>query len=342
VTKTAITAAIVALLAHATDARADSETADAAFKRGQAAIKAGRIHDGCQAFEASDKLEAKVETELSLAMCYEEDGKPVAAARLYRALADKDSNAERRKMSSEKVAKLEAKAPKLRIVMNQRPDGLVIKVDGVLVPNSGDVLVDVGPHEIVASAPGMEGHASAPVDRDRAIVDVIVRLEPKSEPTPAPAAAKPATKTEPTTAPSPTPATEPATASAMTSTPAMTDTETAGGDHHKRNAALVGGAGLGLLVGSVVLFATSSSKFDDEHALCPHSKCATEADLTQAKSLVSDARAYRGVSYGVGIGGVALLGIGAYLLLAPHGTEASHVSFQVGPGKGQVTYTAHF
>src|SRR5258706_4486898 len=100
VTKTTISAAIIALLAHTV--RADTEPAESAFKRGQAAIKAGRIHDGCLAFEASDKLEAKVETELSLALCYEEDGKPVAAARLYRALADKDSNAERRKHSSDK------------------------------------------------------------------------------------------------------------------------------------------------------------------------------------------------------------------------------------------------
>jgi hypothetical protein len=341
--KTSMKVVIAALLANAPIAWADQETADAAFKRGQAAVKAGRVHEACQAFEASDKLEAKVETQLSLAACYEQDGKPIAAARLYRALAETDSNAERRKTSSAKVAKLEAKAPKLRILLSQRPDGLVIKVDGVQVPNTGDVLVDVGPHEVIAIAPGFQGHASAPVDRERAIVDVILRLEAKAEPRPEPMPT-PAPTPTPTSTPTPEPTPDPS----LTVTPMLTATETPpirtepAGDHRKRNGVIIGAAGLGVIVGAVVFYGASSSKFDDEHSLCPSSQCATTADLEKAKSLVSDGRTYRGISYGMGIGGIAILGLGAYLLLAPHHEEASRVSVQIGSGSGEVTFTGHF
>ena len=331
----ATTRALIAAVLLAPAAIAWAETGDAAFKRGQAAFKAGRIHEACEAFAASEKLEAKVETELALAECYEQDGKPVAAAHLYRALAEKDANTERRKTSSEKVVKLEAKAAKLRILPSQRPDGLVIKVDGVQVPSTGDVLVDAGPHEVIATAPGFEGHASAPIDRDRQILDVIVRLEPRADATPTPTPT-PTPILAPTGAPAPT--TEP-----PTSGPPLIDTEPehAGGGHRKRNGAIIGAVGVGALVGSVVFFASSSSKFDDEHNLCPTTRCATAADLTKAQSLLSDGHTFRGVSIAMGIGGVALVGLGAYMFFT-HKEAPSRISFQVGHDGAGLTYLGDF
>src|SRR5580692_22489 len=76
---------------------ARAESAADAFARGQSAFKAGRIHEACLAFEASEQAEAKVDTELALAACDEQDGKPVAAALLYNQLAQTDSNVDRRK-----------------------------------------------------------------------------------------------------------------------------------------------------------------------------------------------------------------------------------------------------
>ena len=81
---------LVALVAPAAARAGAEETADEAFARGQSALKSGRVHQACEAFEASEKLEAKVDTEGSLAVCYEQDGKPVAAAKLYRGIVDKD------------------------------------------------------------------------------------------------------------------------------------------------------------------------------------------------------------------------------------------------------------
>lgn len=315
-TRTTILAGAL-LAASATTVFADD--ADDAYQRGRSAFKAGRVHEACQAFEASERLAPKNQTEKSLAACYEQDGKPVAAARAYRMIGDIAS-----------ATRLEARAPKLRFTLSQRPDGLVIRVDGAVVASTGDVMVDAGPHDVVATAPGFEGHAHAAVDRDRAIVDVILRMEEKAAP--------------------PTPEPEPPTAPAAPATvvheleliqPSPPPIEHAPRDHRVRNAAILGAAGLAVLAGGIVMFAASSSKFDDEHALCPRSQCATPDDLAKAKSLLDDGHTYRGISYAAGIGGIALIGVGAYLFLRPH-EEAPRVSLQVAPGTAGIAYTARF
>src|SRR5262252_8503741 len=163
-----------------------ADDADSAFQRGQAAMKAGRVHEACDAFAKSEQLAARGETELALAACYEQDGKPASAAKMYRAAGQ-----------AAKAAKLEARAPKLRFAISPTVPGVIVKVDGVVVSATEDALVDTGPHEVIATAPGFAGHASAPVDREKAILDVIVRMEPVAEaapaapaPAPAPAPAK--------------------------------------------------------------------------------------------------------------------------------------------------------
>jgi hypothetical protein len=319
-----------AFLLHAGIASAD-DTAESALERGNAALKAGRIHEACEAFETSVKLDASIEAELRLASCYEQDGKPIAAARLYRALVDKDPNAARRQRSLAKASKLEANAPKLRFAINPKPPGLVVKVDGVEVPANDDVLVDQGPHEVTATAPGYAGRASAPVDRDRAIIDVIIRLEPVAEAPKqiAPAGAPREKAPSPTTVAAMQPATSPA---------PMREGEA---NHRRRNGIIVGAGGLAMLAGAAVVFSLSVDKFDEEHALCPISRCANNDDLAKAKSLLSDGRTLRGVSYGMGIGSVALLAAGTYLFLTPHKHDP-RVSLHLEPGGAGIGYTARF
>ena len=48
----------ILLAVPATAVYAQDDTADAAFKRGEHALKAGRIHEACDAFAASEKLAA--------------------------------------------------------------------------------------------------------------------------------------------------------------------------------------------------------------------------------------------------------------------------------------------
>ncbi|HET9988741.1 MAG TPA: hypothetical protein VFQ65_09475 [Kofleriaceae bacterium] len=314
------------LLATAGIASADESAADA-LKRGHAAYKAGRIHEACDAYAASDKLAPSADTEMSLAGCYEQDGKPVAAAKLYRGVAAKDAG---KTSAAAKAAKLEARAPKLRFAVNQVP-GLKIMVDGVEVSPTEDVMVDTGPHEVIATAPGFTGHTSAPVDREKAIVDVIIRLEPTREPAPAAAPAPAPMAAAPAAAPMVAPA-QPL--------PDMRD-EPGSPDHRKRNGIIVGAVGVAALATAGVMFAVSSSKFDDEHALCPSSQCANTDDLAKAHSLLDDGHTYRGLSIGMGIGGVVLAAAGVYLLVTPH-HEESHMTVQLDHAGGSIGYTARF
>ena len=96
-----------------------------------------------------------------------------------------------------------------------------------------------------------------------------------------------------------------------------------------------------MLIGAVVVGALSTSKFDDEHALCPSSHCGSPADLAQANSILSDARTLRNITIGMGIGSGVLLLASGYLLLTPTKHE-SHLAFHVEPGGAGIGYTARF
>lgn len=322
---------ILALLANV--AIADTgDTAETAFRRGRAALKAGRVHEACQAFETSARLDAKVETELVLADCYEQDGRPISASRLYQKLADNDSNPDRAKRSAAKATALAARAPRLRFAITPRLEGLVIEVDGEIVSSTGDVRVDVGPHEVIARAPGFAGHASTAIDGSQRIVDVIIRLEPTTTPEPPP---RPAPTT---TAATPAPV---LTAAMPAAPPAAPPAESPGRDHRKRNGILVGAAGAGLVVAGIVSLGVASSKLGTEHELCPGSTCATQGDLDRASALVSNAEAYRNAGIGLVIGGGALMAVGSYFVFT-HAREASHVSFHPTRGGAGVTFTTSF
>ena len=332
----AIAFAITAAIGFAKLASADTgETAEAALERGKAAMKDGRITEACAAFAASAKIDPKIDTRLRLAKCYEQDGKLVAAARLFRDAADDDTDAARRQTSIAKAAKLEARAPKLRLALTSRPAGLVVKVDGIEVPSNEDVLVDLGPHEVTATAPGFAGRASAPVDREGAILDVIIRMEPVEQTTP-PAAAPAATSAAPAAEePEALPET---TTTATRSLSTKTERSTS---HRKRNGIILGAGGTALLVGAVVLFKSSSDKFDEEQALCPMSKCKNDEDLTRARDLISDSRLHRGLSIGMGVGAGLALTAGAYLLLTPS-KEQMPVAVNVDAHGATVAYTIGF
>jgi hypothetical protein len=112
-------------------------------------------------------------------------------------------------------------------------------------------------------------------------------------------------------------------------------------DHRKRNGYIIGAGGVAVGIGAAIVWSLSSSKFDDEHKLCPMSSCASNADLAKAHSILDDGHTLRGVSIGMGIAGAALIGAGAYLVLTPHKQE-SRVSLHVEPGAAGIAYSARF
>ena len=330
-----ITSLVVAVLLAA-PAIAAAESADAEYKRGQTALRAGRIVEACDAFASSHKLDPKIETELSLADCLEQDGKLVAASRLYRAAADKDGNEARAKKSAAKAAKLEAKAPRLRFLINPKPEGIAIKVDGEPIEGTSELRVDIGPHEVIATAPGFEGRASPKVDGARPIIDVIIRMEPKEEDAPAPPAASPESPKKA----APMEATEAAPESMAAQERPLPDGPPAK-SNRKRNGIILSAAGAGLAIGAGVMLGIASSKFNTESELCPNARCANETDLARANALLDNGTAYRNAGIGVGVGGVALLAIGGYLLLTPSESQ-TRVSVQTGSGTTAITFGGSF
>jgi hypothetical protein len=327
------TRSLLAALIFTHAALASAETADEAAARGKHALKAGRIHEACDAFATSDKLAPAVATELSLAACYEQDGKPASAARTYRAAADKDTDGPRRRTSLAKAAKLETRAPRLHLAIEPMPAGLVVSVDGMQVAPGDDPIVDTGPHNIVVTAPGYEGHTAVPVDREREVVPVKIQLEPHADAAPPAPAAEPA----PALAPAPAPALAPMSAV----TPAPHDEAPVAADHRKRNGIILGAAGIGVLAGAVISYEAGSNKFDDAAKLCPDQTCASDADLAKGKSLYSDGHTLRGLSIGMGIGSAVLIAAGGYLMMTGH-HEESHVAVNVDPSGAGVTYSARF
>jgi hypothetical protein len=325
---------LTSVLGVATAARAD-EAADA-FAKGKAALKANKIKEACDAFAESEKLHAAVETELELARCLEKDGKLVAAAKQYRLAADKD--ADKKRVWMEKASKLEARAPKLRFAINPNPSGLVIKVDGVAVATVGDALVDIGPHEVIATAPGYAGRANAPVDREGQILDVILRLEaveaPKAEPAPEPRKPPEA----PVAAPMQ-PDDDDAAPDVMEDRPEPTEARSS---NRRRNGLIVGGVGVATLIGAGILFGVGSDLQSDSDGICPNSMCRNTADLTKASDYRDDGRLYRGIGIGVGIGGAVMLAAGVIMFATAPKESATPVSLRVDANGGSVAYTFGF
>ncbi len=319
-------------LAHADEA-ADQNL------RGQTALKAGRIREACQAFEASVKLKPQPETKLSLADCFEQEGKLLSAANLYQELAESDPNVARRKSSSAKAIALDARAPKLRFAISPRPAGIVIKVNGVTVASEGDVKTDLGSHEVVVTAPGFEGRATASLDREGKAVDVVIRMKPvATEPVATPTESKPAdgVKTPPDAV-----ETNEDTTKALTTTTNSSPASARASSSRRTYGVIIGAAGLGLLAGSGAMLGIASGKFSDESDLCPNATCANPTALARANALLSNGTAYRNIGIGVGIGGAALLVTGAYMFFTG-AKEAPPVTVELNGQSTGMVYAGHF
>jgi hypothetical protein len=117
---------------------------------------------------------------------------------------------------------------------------------------------------------------------------------------------------------------------------------TATTDHRRRNGLIVGAGGVAVLVGAAIAWEGSSTRFDDVTRLCPSYTCSSSSVLSEAQSKQDDGHTLRGVSIGMGIGGILLVAAGSYLALTPHTAEDSHMSLRVEHGGGSVGYTTRF
>lgn len=276
-------------LALSSTAHAQSVEAETLFVEGEKAMAAGQLDKACEAFAASNRLEARAGTLINLGLCEEKRERFASAWIAFREALTRVKDPVKKQVATEHAGAVEAKLSYLTIEL---PDAS--KVDGLAVTRDGQALdaalfgraipIDGGKHTVVARAPGKKpwtGDVMIAKTRDKSTV-LIPALEAESG-------------TSTVIAPIPPP--EPA--------------KPGGGNRHKTLAitfGLVGAAGLGAAIfGSV-----TARGFDrDASKLCPDLSMPC-ADAMEANRLLDrrDARALiANVGYGVTAVGLVAAGI---------------------------------
>jgi tetratricopeptide (TPR) repeat protein len=134
--------------------------ADKLFEDGRRYLAAKEYALACTAFEQSQAADPAIGTQLNIALCYEEWGKPTAAYRAYleaERLA-KDKKDDRERGARLKVDQLAPKVPHLQVEIPADADvATVFMLDGNEIDRAklqDDLLVEPGKHVIVARVPG--------------------------------------------------------------------------------------------------------------------------------------------------------------------------------------------
>jgi hypothetical protein len=308
---TGLALSIIASRAPALAQPTDNKTlAEQLFEQGRALAKANNWTEACPKFEASLHYDATLGTRLNLATCYEKTGKLASAWGQYRdsaALARGPDDAQRREYALKQAAALLPRLPKLTITAPPTtPPGFAVTRDGValdLAALGSALYVDPGPHEIVASAPGLEPFkATISVDEAGSESLVIQELVPAKTPV------------EPQGQPQPRPEVPPLPPSSAGRTRKLVGLGIAGG-----GAILTG---VGLFVG-----ARAISTYDESEALCPSRKCVNEADLARGDDLTSRARGQATTSTVLVVTGLAAATAGVVVWLAAPKRERTETVF---------------
>jgi|HubBroStandDraft_6_1064221.scaffolds.fasta_scaffold80851_3 hypothetical protein len=202
---------VLAAIVTATPAHAQSVEAEVLFRDGKTLMKDGKIGEACDKFDASDRAEPSVGTELNLADCREKNGQLATSWAVFRkaAVAAKTAgDAKREAEARRRASRLEPRLAYLTILVPDasRIDGLQVARNGTTIDpelwNQG-VPVDPGDYEISGQAPGHErwsAHVTIASDGQKASVEVprvkpFAETKPASEPAPvvpAPVVARPA------------------------------------------------------------------------------------------------------------------------------------------------------
>ncbi|NVB77172.1 MAG: hypothetical protein HOV81_02150 [Kofleriaceae bacterium] len=160
-TATSFVIALAVALAAA-PAHAQTAEAEALFREGKRLMKKGEIAEACDKFEASERLEPTVGTELNLADCREKNGQTASAWAMFVKAAAGAKRADDDKRASEARRRADALDSKLvyltiEVPEDSRVDELVIKRNDVALDAAQldqRVPVDPGDYTISAEAPG--------------------------------------------------------------------------------------------------------------------------------------------------------------------------------------------
>ena len=149
---------VVLTLALASHAHAQRAEAQDAFERGKKLMKEGDFAAACAAFETSLKLEPVTGTLYNLGLCHEKQGRLASAWADLKQVAETDTNKGRAADAAKRVAALEPRLTRMKLVVPDPVPGLAIERDGIDVTTFVDQPVPVDPrtYKFKVTAPGQQ------------------------------------------------------------------------------------------------------------------------------------------------------------------------------------------
>jgi len=316
-------------------AHAQNAAAESLFNDGERLMKEGKLAEACQAFEGSNRIEARAGTLINLGLCREQNNQLASAWSAFKDALTRVKDPAKKQVATDHANAIEPRLSYLTISVpdESRVDGLALTrntgaVDPVLWNRS--IPVDGGTYVIAGRAPGHEEWSTTvvvPNEGGKISVEVprFKDLTKLMTPVGTPPSAKPEQPTPPEAND------EPATGGSMF-TP-------------KRKIALgIGGVGVAAIAVGIVFGLQAQGDKNDAFKLCPDPATPC-ADGNKASALTNDGHSKAlAADAAFGVGAAALIGAGVlWFLGAP--TEADHgvaVAPHVGNGAAALDVTVRF
>lgn len=303
--------ALMLISSHALAQPRDVAKADALFKEGRAAMKAGDLQTACPKLEESYRLDPTAGTAVNLGDCFDKQGKVGSALLAYRAARKLLKPGDPRIGPVEQqTADLEKRAPRLTITLApDAPEGITVTRDGRAVDFSDfakAVPMNPGEVAVAVSAPGRVDRRFTVLLGQGARRELVVDAGP------------PLVRDNPPTEASP----------AVGRRDGSTTAPAEDGGTQRTIGFVVGGAGLVALgVGGVFWLRARSKDDDATDAGCTDTKCPPG----YAQDLSDDADTARSsANLSAGLGVLALAGGVVLVLTSPSG-EPRAARLGIGP-----------
>lgn len=322
-------ALVLAASLHARPASAQTDEgsralAEQLFMEGRTLTQQGKHAEACAKFKKAHDLDRTATgTLLNLALCHEATNKTASAWAEFRQVAAESARRpDRIALAREHEDKLYPILSRLAVdvPLDARVKGLEVRIDGrePLGPEAWGVAlpVDPGEHIVEVTAPGKVAWKKDVVlgaTSDRGVVVVPILVDAPVEPT-------------------------------RGASPWRSDTSRAeeGSRSTRRTIGVVlAGAGLAAIGAGLVLGKVASDSNDDANALCPDTRCASQAAKDDAsRTLASADRSATAANVLAGLGGAAIVG-GAVLYISAW-PRAPRVRAQAGASRASLVFEGTF
>lgn len=321
--------AVVVAVTTTSFAQPSKAQAEMLFRQAKQLMAQKKFAEACDAFDASQKLDASLATALNQADCREKNGQLATAFGLFLEAQRqaRGADAQLEKIAGDRAAKLEPRLSKLTIAVLAAS-----KIDGLAVTRNGEVVdgalwnralpVDGGAMAIVATAPGVKAWTHTVTvgnEGDTKVVDVPnlkappVAVKPPGTGTPGtgtPSTGTPGTGTDGVTGTSGL-----AGSSASIGTEGPSDGG-AGGNSKLVPIVFAGAAAL-FAAGGIVAELSARSTYDD---------ATKEADDAKQADLWDSANTKRYVAQGLAVGALACAGVSVWMFLRSPKASSDTVS----------------